>query len=364
MVKRGGRDYRYGYWWVEQGGLADGIHDTEHLKLELLKIILGVWDHVKNTGDHEAENFRLEWIQFLPGKRESRRLIGDYVLTQNDCLSANVFPDTVAYGGWYMDNHDPGGFHTRVNTTVFHETKSPYTIPYRCLYSRNVVNLMMAGRNISATHMALSSTRVMATCAVLGQAAGTAAALACSFNTSPRAIGSGSIAELQQHLLANDCYLPGFRMMMPEIAGRFKYLSSSGDPSSLTNGVDRITGKDNNFLALPKNGWLELISDSPHMVGGLDIVFDSDLSTQIITMEFTEEYESGYQTPPATLATAFRLSFLTTHGWSEQTVFHDNCRRHVRIPINRSIRGVRLDNFETIEAGTHPNVRIFRANLW
>ena len=98
------------FYWIELGGMQNSIDDTEEVRDELLKIAFGVWDHMKNHGDHGAENWELEWVGFLPGKRESRRYVGDYVLTQHDVENSPIFEDTVAYGGWQIDNHLPGGF--------------------------------------------------------------------------------------------------------------------------------------------------------------------------------------------------------------------------------------------------------------
>ena len=88
----------------------DCIHDTDHCRDELIKIRYGVWDHMKNKGDHGAENRELEWVGFLPGKREIRRYIGEYTVTQNDVQSSGNFEDVVAYAGWTMDDHFPAGF--------------------------------------------------------------------------------------------------------------------------------------------------------------------------------------------------------------------------------------------------------------
>ncbi|MBU4199244.1 MAG: FAD-dependent oxidoreductase [Verrucomicrobia bacterium] len=362
-VSRGGRQYRVGYWWIEMGGEADAIHDTESLKHELLKIVLGVWDHIKNHGQHEADNFRLEWIQFLPGKREGRRIMGDYILTQNDCAGAAHFADTVAYGGWPMDDHNPKGFYQTHDTTIFHPCASPYEIPYRCLCSRAIENLMMAGRNVSVTHMALSSARVMATCAVVGQAVGTAAALAVARNLAPREIGRSHGDELQQTLMADDCYLPGVVWRMPLVNGAFAVSASHGDPAVLWNGVDRPVGDTANCLELPKSGWIALESREPTWVDTLDIVFDSDLSTQIITMDYHGEYAGGHKSLPATLVSAFRLSIRSVRDWEPFTVVQGNWRRLCRIELKRAVTGIRLDQFKTVGGNSSPMVRVFRVNV-
>ena len=168
-----------GYWWIELSGLLDPVSDAETIRDELLKVLYGVWDHIKNQPGHHAENYALDWVGFLPGKRESRRLTGDYVLTENDVAASRIFPDTVAYGGWNMDVHVPGGILSEESApTTYYKFDDVYAIPYRCLYSENIENLFLAGRAISVSHIAFGSTRVMGTCAVVGQAVGTAAALA------------------------------------------------------------------------------------------------------------------------------------------------------------------------------------------
>ena len=96
----------YGYWWIElTGEKADIIEEYEDIRDELVKCVYGIWDHIKNGGDHGAQNFDLQWVGMLPGMRESRRLEGDYMLTENDIFDNRIFPDAVAYGGWDCDNH-------------------------------------------------------------------------------------------------------------------------------------------------------------------------------------------------------------------------------------------------------------------
>jgi hypothetical protein len=200
-----------GYWWIEWGGKQDTIADNELIRDELLKMVYGIWDHIKNHGSHQADNLELDWVGTVVGKRESRRFMGDYVLTQMDIEERPQFPDAVAYGGWPMDTHPADGLKAREMACIQIYPPAPYPIPLRCLYSKDVPNLFLAGRNISATHMAFSSARVMGTCAVEGQAVGTAAWLCVQHECLPRDVATAHIEELQQTLLRDDCYIPGVR---------------------------------------------------------------------------------------------------------------------------------------------------------
>ncbi|MGQ9552686.1 MAG: FAD-dependent oxidoreductase [Anaerolineae bacterium] len=200
-----------GYWWIEWGGNKDTIADNEEIRDELLKMVYGIWDHIKNHGSHKAENLVLDWVGSVVAKRESRRFIGDYILKQEDLEQRPQFPDAVAYGGWPIDIHPADGLKAQEMPTIQIYCPGPYSIPLRSLYSRNVPNLFFAGRNISATHMAFSSTRVMGTCAVEGQAVGTAAAICRQYQCVPSELATRHIQELQQALLKDDCYIPGVR---------------------------------------------------------------------------------------------------------------------------------------------------------
>ena len=202
--------HEYGYWWAEWGGTLDTIKDNERIRDELLAIALGIWDHVKNSGnDSSADNWALDWIGFLPGKRESRRFIGQHVLTESDIMNSRPFPDAIAYGGWSIDLHPPEGVDaTDQEPCEQHPVSYLYDIPLRCCISRDVPNLMFAGRNLSATHVAFASTRVMATCAVVGQGVGTAAAISIREKISPSELANDP-AGIQQQLLRDDCYLIG-----------------------------------------------------------------------------------------------------------------------------------------------------------
>ncbi|MBL9214473.1 MAG: FAD-dependent oxidoreductase [Opitutaceae bacterium] len=202
----------YGYWWAEWGGCLDTIKDNERIRDELLAIILGVWNHIKNESGMDASHWALEWFGFLPGKRESRRFVGRHVLTESDVFRSRAFPDAIAYGGWPIDTHPPEGVDApELPPCEQHHLPHLYDIPLRACVSAGPANLMFAGRNLSATHIAFASTRVMATCAVVGQGVGTAAALALRAGVTPAEAADRPelVAAIQQQLLKDDCYLLG-----------------------------------------------------------------------------------------------------------------------------------------------------------
>ena len=222
----------YGYWWAEWGGELDTIKDNETIRDELLAVILGVWDHIKNGGDHGAENWALDWFSFLPGKRENRRFIGQYVLRQFDLTSSRKFDDAIAYGGWSIDTHPPEGIDAP-HLEPCHQplTDHIFDIPLRSCVAKNPGNLMFAGRNISASHIAFASTRVMATCAVIGQGVGTAAAYAVTHDRLPSDLtgDADAVRAIQQRLLRDDVYLIGHTNDDPADLARSAKISVSSE---------------------------------------------------------------------------------------------------------------------------------------
>lgn len=198
-------------WWIEYGGRLDTVHDTEKIKWELWKVVYGVWNHIKNSGHFpEAENLTLEWVGTIPGKRESRRFEGDYIIRQQDIVEQRTHEDAVAFGGWSIDLHPADGvFSEKPGCNQWH-SKGIYQIPLRSLYSRNIKNLFLAGRIISASHIAFASTRVMATCGCIGQAVGTAAWLCSEKNILPlQLLQKEPLHVLQQTLLRTGHFIPG-----------------------------------------------------------------------------------------------------------------------------------------------------------
>jgi hypothetical protein len=194
-----------GDWTWEYGHYLDTIKDAEDIRDYLLRAIYGAYSTAR-AKDANSAKLELSWVPYVVGKRESRRLIGDYVLNENDVVATRDFPDKVAAGSWSIDLHYPGVRGYDFRTRAVMKKVKPYPIPFRCLYSKNVSNLMMAGRNISVTHVALGTTRVMNTCGQMGVATGAAAFLCKKHNTTPRGVYEKHIAELQDILAERGQY--------------------------------------------------------------------------------------------------------------------------------------------------------------
>jgi len=245
-----------GFWWLEWGGALDTVHDTTKIKEEIQRITLAVWDYLKNRSPlaEKLSTYELDWMGAVPGKRESRRFVGDHILTMNEIDAQEHFEDAVAYGGWGFDHHPPGGFHDKENPSTHQYLRGPHNIPLRSLYSRDVFNLFFAGRNISASHYALSSTRVMLTCAQLGEAVGMAASHAVRSRCKPRGLATGAaIRAIQSDLLIADHHIHALEMAIHnDIAPAAKVTASSvfsdTDPAE-TWGLDHL--RDERMLLLP-----------------------------------------------------------------------------------------------------------------
>lgn len=350
---RSHKRWNYGYWWVEFGGLMNTIKDNEAIRDELLAIMLGVWDHIKNSGNHpESANWALDWFGFVPGKRESRRFVGHHVLTQRDLEAATHFEDAIAYGGWSMDTHPPEGIDARER----HPCTQPYTeyvyeIPLSSCVSANVENLMFAGRNISVTHIAFSSTRVMATCSAIGEGVGTFAALAVNQEAAahaeagelvgaqsragrgeshdatvltPPASGNGHRAGIdlgealgrpeliqatQQQLLRQGAFLPGRRLEDANLAEEAVITASSeraeGRAANVVDGETRaVHGKwgvrpdlaepgTHRWISAPgdRQPWLELAWGAPVDLARVTLVFDTGMHRPLMLTHVKELQE-------------------------------------------------------------------------
>ncbi len=300
--------HEYGYWWAEYGGTLDTIKDNEQIRDELLAVVLGIWNHVKNGPEgtspdadpFDASHWALDWFGFLPGKRESRRFVGHHILTQNDVMTSRNFDDAIAFGGWSIDLHPPEGIDApTMEPCVQHPVPWIYDIPLSACISRNITNLAFAGRNISATHVAFASTRVMATCAVMGQGLGTALAHAAKQKLAlPQLLNSGdALREIQQQLLRDDCFLVGRENTDPEDHARVAIVTASSEqPNGPANAVihgqtrcvhgERGAPPDRQFPGIqrwmsdpahPLPATLELAFEQPVTPREIQLVFDTGL---------------------------------------------------------------------------------------
>ena len=319
------------FWWIEYGGSIDTVRDANAIQFELKRIAYGVWEYMKNHPDGRCRGYELDWIGALPGKRESTRFVGPHILTQGDIMSGRSFPDVVAYGGWVLDDHHPDAFFNKGYMAVAHKGPSPFQIPLRCLYSVNVPNLMFAGRDISVTHMGLSATRVMGTCAALGQAAGTAAAVAIARSTTPDGVYRAHLAELQTMLEDDDCMLPGRWRKVSALTSAARVEPAAGEV--LKNGIDRdYAGRDNGVWLAPGESvvyrW-----DSAKRLSGARLVFDSIMQNQwkydkrLRKLEATTEYE---KLPPP-LAKEFDVEVEVGGRWRRVASDGDNYLRLRRV---------------------------------
>lgn len=216
-------------WWIEYGGRLDTIGDTETIKWELWRIVYGVWNHIKNSGQFpETSTMTLEWVGLVPGKRESRRFQGDYMLAQQDIVEQRRHDDAVSYGGWSIDLHPADGVYSQEAGCSQWHSKGVYQIPYRCLYSGNIRNLFLAGRIISASHVAFGSTRVMGSCAHAAQAVGVAAAMCRREDIAPADLVRPEwMRRLQRELLRRGQYIPGLVLDDPDDLARQARVTSS-----------------------------------------------------------------------------------------------------------------------------------------
>ncbi len=338
--------WEYGYWWIEWGGELDTIKDNRKIRHELLRIVLGVWDYIKNSGDHpDSANWALDWVGMIPGKRESRRIIGDHVMIQQEMESAELYADRVAYGGWPMDDHPPGGIDRNdLNPCQQIQFNQPYHIPLRSLYSQNRSNLLMAGRNISASHVAFSSTRVMATCSAIGQAAGSAVAFCVGQDCLPKDIAAdkGLLHKFQQQLLRDDQAIIGFRNDDPDdLARKAKVTASAetvqGKAINVIDGYNRDIGdeKIHQWQAPIQKSktWIQLKWGKVQKISEIQLTFDSGLNRTLFLSGEDSVYFSQTRGPQPETIADYTIKAEIDGKWVEIAEKNNNYLRMVRHKI-------------------------------
>ena len=378
---------------MEWGGCLDTIKDNERIRDELLAISLGVWNYIKNHSGLEVANWALDWIGFVPGKRESRRFLGQYTLTESDLFTSRPFFDAIAYGGWPIDTHPPEGVDAPDQPPcVQNHLPHLYDIPLRACVAVNRRNLFFAGRNLSATHIAFASTRVMATCAAVGQGVGTAAALALRQDVEPADIASDHelVRRIQQRLLRDDAYLVGRKNEdADDLARHARITASSAQPdagpeqvvSGQTRAVhggataDHATGNlwddvlkeleegasparhtsappdrafpgTHRWMSDPAAGlpaWLELQWPDPIVVGEVQLIFDTGLHRFLTLSQadgYTRRMEWGHAQPET--VRDYVLTAFVDGEWQEQVRVVGNHQRRRVHRLAQPVRCTRL----------------------
>ncbi|MBL7185407.1 MAG: FAD-dependent oxidoreductase [Phycisphaerae bacterium] len=204
------KELNLGGWYWESGFYHDPIEKSEHIRDLNFRAMYGAWDALKNARGLYP-NHKLNWAAYISGKRESRRLLGDVVLCKEDIVNNVEYPDRCVPATWSIDLHLPDPLYDKgfegdefISKAYYTHFDKPYWVPYRCLYSRNIRNLFMAGRDISVTHEALGAVRVMRTCGMMGEVVGLAASLCKKHNATPRGVYADHLETLKKLMLGED----------------------------------------------------------------------------------------------------------------------------------------------------------------
>ena len=302
-----------GGWFWESGFDRDSINDIERIRDLNFRAMYGAWDALKNV-DKLYPNHRLAWAAFIAGKRESRRLLGDVILTGDDFREGRPFPDGCFPCSWHIDLHDPNPefstgfkgdeFIARATTGKNYSYKGPYWAPYRSLYSRNIGNLFMAGRDISVTHEALGPVRVMRTCGMMGEVVGKAAWISVRHQTTPRGV-------YEQHLpLLKELMSQPGAMRRDTLAGALALPPGVTVPTLASPGLDpaKLEGiVIDDSLAELRGNW----SDEGHLAGfvGENYHYSTDVSATA-RFPFTVKNPGVYEVRVAWLPHANRAKTL------------------------------------------------------
>lgn len=366
--------YEYGYWWFEWGGHLDTVKDNEVIRHELLRIAYGIWNFIKNSGHYpDAANWTLDWIGSLPAKRESRRLLAPHVLCQQDVQEGRIFEDAVAYGGWWIDTHPPKGVDAPDERPCNqHHSDCIYTIPWSSLHSRNVPNLVFAGRNMSATHIAFASTRVMATCALMGQAIGSAAAQVIARKVT---LDKLDIPALQQQLLKDDAYLPTVLNTDPADHARSAHVRASShlpqhEPELIIDGITRdlnferlgtwADGKPHHWASEPGlPAWIELSFKEPINLKEIHLTFDSGFARELILSASDSHSDKSIRGPQPETVKDYRL-------YAGDTLLLEISGNYLRKRVHTLPQAVQTDSLRLEVLSTHgdASARVFEIRAY
>lgn len=335
---------RAGNWWTENHGRNDDLWDPEWARDDLILVSMSYYNWIKNYSSlaDKAKDYQLTYIPITNAKRETRRLVGDIVVTEHHLLGREVFPDRVGYFVWGLDVHHPLGIFSPGSPFDYHPNFSPASIPLRMLYSKDVPNMFMAGRNVSVTHVALGTARVQGTTGMMGQIIGTAAALCVKEKATPRGLYEAYMPELQQQLLKDDITILHLRNEDPDDLARTAQISASSSksdkdgPQNAINGLTRPLDDDmemwignvpdNMWISDPEQKmpqWLMLDFGSSKKIDSIYLTFDTDLK---VKRHSTWEHKESERMPP-TCVRDYKVQYLNGDEWVTVAEGKDNYQR-------------------------------------
>ncbi len=260
--------FNYGYWFLSFGGKLDTVRDMEVIRRELLAILHGVWNYVKNVAKYpEAKNRVLDFVAMFPARRDTYRIAGYDIFTQHDIEGKWAErSDQIITVGWPMEDQPSDGFYFNGKPAIYGGTTQFYNLPLTAMYSKDVKNLFMAGRNMNTSHIAFTSTRVMNVGALAGEVVGNAAVKCVRENINPRELGTDAnkLNELRQKLLKNGNILVNYKNEDPDdlILKSTAWASDCANSTSADNAKNGITY---DFKDEVKNRWQGDISKQPEL---------------------------------------------------------------------------------------------------
>ncbi|MEM0965804.1 MAG: FAD-dependent oxidoreductase [Verrucomicrobiota bacterium] len=350
--------YRAGSWWTENHGRNDDLWDPEWARDDLLLASMSYYNWIKNYSPlaDKAENYKLFYIPVTNAKRETRRLVGDIVVNQNHLVNREIFPDRITYFTWKLDVHHPLGIFSPESPYDYEDNIEPASMPLRMLYSKNVPNMFMAGRNVSVSAVALGSARVQQTTGQMGQVIGTAAAMCVKRDLTPREIVNSpqDMSDLQQQLMKDDLTILHMANTDPNDLARTASISASSSMSEADGPENAIDGfirpmndemlmyignehvPDNMWKSDPSQAmpqWLELDFGEKKAVNSVYLTFDTDLDVKrYITWEFLDEHRM-----PPTCVSDYRVQYFDGSDWVTVAEREGNYMRRC------------IDRFDTVE---------------
>lgn len=339
-----------GFWWNELGGEKNTIYDTEEINKDLIRNMFGIYNYTKNNTCIKNEHNNIDWIGYVPAKRESRRIKCLYQLIESDLVKNKSFKDAVAYGGWTMDMHNPLGFLDNEGEPTQHTyLEDVYQIPLSSMIAAKNNNLFVTGRLLYTDSMAFSSTRVMATCSVMGQAAGTAAALISSKNYVAHDYKT-IVKDVQVKLLENGCYIPGQRLnsKITDVDIIEVY------PHGLFDGITR-----NEYFELVGNQFA-LTLNSSKLIEELILYFDNDLTSEIMPTITRSHQKIQRKTLPDQMPCDLTIEVYYETGEIEQ----HNIKKNLKREIKYSFKGVNVAKIKVVVNKTHGNKNARLANVY